>query len=185
MKVNYPKPLNSPATPAIRFASLIETALSPHARGMEAASRHARTHYQIEGLRLLCKYYGIDWTGPTDDVFFELAFRLAQDNVPYFRVRKARLKAWDEQAQAKLLLDVLDIQERARKYPRRFPGQQTVRGACEALYAAGKYKQKGLEQRYKEARRDLLASYSRKRLGIDAWREMLVALAGQTSKKEA
>jgi hypothetical protein len=144
---------------------------------MEATSRMARRNYRAKGLHLLCKYYGIDWDGKPEDVFFELAYRLAEDNVPYFQEQKPRSRTWNLTAQARLVLDVWDVREKAKKSPRRFAKVRTVRGACEALYEDGKYKQRGLEQRYKEACQDLVVRYSRKRLGDARWREMMEQLA--------
>lgn len=184
MTVKYPKPLNRPSAPAIRVTGAAAALLSGMVAGIHAESRTAWVNHRIEGLRLLCDYYDIPWGGSSHDPFFELACKLAEDHVPYFKQRKPRSKAWDLKAQTQLVLDVWDMQELGRKYPRRFANSRSVRGACEALYRQGKYKQKGLEQRYKEACRDLVLRYSRKRLGDPRWRELLVNLAkGAEGKK--
>lgn len=188
MKVKYPKPLNSPGAPAIIVADIVAAAISIRARRMEAVTRKARALYALQGMELLCKYYGIDWKGSSDDVFFRLALKLAEDWVPYFNERKQRSKVWDINTQAQLLLDVWAIQARGKKFPRRYPGTTTISGACEALHSKKlpRYKNQmrsSLEQRYKEADRDLSLTYSREQLGDWRWREIIVNLAGASTKK--
>ena len=174
MTVKYPKPLNRAAAPVVSFT-----------REERNRAVVALIKYRHEGLRLLCQHYKINWKSPAANRFYTLALHLAMDNVPYFQERKPRSKVWTFEKKAQLVLDVLDMQRRARQFPRRYPRARTVSGACAALVKEGRYKQEGLVQRYKEAiGSPILRSLRMAGISDDAYRRIFANAVGASTKKK-
>ncbi len=138
MTASYPPPLNRPGAPPVgdRSSDYIRKRLLEVERKPDlSADRERRSKYEMRGIRLLCKHYGIPWELDDERKFVLLAFRLAEAHVPYFRQRMPRkTRSWTLERQEQLLKDVDRSRREARgKRPPRYHKPGSVAYACEWL----------------------------------------------------
>lgn len=100
----------------------------------ELAEYEKHQQYVNEGFRLLCDHYGIPWEDSYAGVR-TLAFKLAEDHVPYFRP-KHKKRQWTSQKLAQLILDVEEAKDRARALGKRASDPR----ACEELTESRRYR---------------------------------------------